>query len=786
MKTFDALLNKLLLAGISISIVLCNTPLHGAASPRDRHQAGAKAVPPQVHPNAQLTGKDLDNRVENLLRSMTLSEKAGQLAQYTAGFATGPGTQRENYEVMIEKGEVGSLLNVNNAASANHYQHVAMEKSRLHIPLLFGLDVVHGDRTTFPVPLGMAASFDPPLVERTARVAAIESRNDGVNWVFSPMVDIARDARWGRMVEGAGEDPFLGSAMARAYVRGYQGKDLSAADAVAACVKHFAAYGAPVAGRDYNAVDMSELQLRQTYLPTYRAAIDAGAATAMSSFNSLNGVPASANPFTLTQVLRKEWGFDGLVVSDYGAISELMKHSIAADGAQAARKALSAGVDMDMEGDLYRTRIPALVQQGELSQAVVDEAVRRILRVKFAMGLFQHPFAPENMAPYQATPEKREIARLAAEESLVLLKNDAVPAIGAILPMHLPATGAGIALIGPLADSKHDMLGSWAGSGDAKDAVTLREALSAKLPKEQLTYVAGTQARGTSTDGFAAAIAAAKKSSIVIMALGEPADETGEATSKTDLSLPGNQEQLLEAVAATGKPIALVIFSGRPLSIPWAAAHVPAIVEAWFPGIEAGPALVRTLFGDANFSGKLPVEFPQSVGQEPLYLAQLPTGRPAGDAALDHPPTGADDKYLSRYIDQTNAPVYPFGWGMSYARFAYAPVVVRHTGGTSSDVGTIEVSTDVRNSSAVAGTETVQLYTRNLVASVEQPVKELKGFQRITLQPGEQKHVVFVLGSKDLAFYNSMLQQVVEAGTFKVWVGGNSSSTNEAEFTVLK
>ncbi len=763
-------------------------PAVSAKNPKGRSSAAAQPAP---HPNLQLTGKELDRKVETLLGSMTLAEKAGQLAQYTAGFATGPGTQRENYEVMIEKGEVGSLLNVTDATTANRYQHIAMEKSRLHIPLLFGLDVVHGDRTTFPVPLGMAASFDPALVEQTARVAAIESREDGVNWVFSPMVDIARDARWGRMVEGAGEDPFLGSAMARAYVRGYQGTDLAAPDSVAACVKHFAAYGAPVAGRDYNAVDMSELTLRQTYLPTYKAAIDAGAATVMSSFNSLNGVPATANPFTLTQVLRREWGFDGLVVSDYGAVSELLKHGVAADGAQAADKALTAGVDMDMEGDLYRTRIPALVQQGQLQQEVVDEAVRRILRVKYAMGLFDSPFAPEHAAVYQPTEKKRALARQAAEESLVLLKNDALEGSGPLLPLQLQAGKAGkpvptIALIGPLADSKADMLGSWAASGNPKDAITLREALTARVPPGTVHYARGTDAEASSTAGFAEAVAAAKASSVVILALGEPADGTGEATSRTNLNLPGNQEQLLEAVVAAGKPVVLVLFGGRPPSIPWAAKHVPAIVEAWFPGIEAGPALVNTLFGDANFSGKLPVEFPQSVGQEPLYLAQLPTGRPAGDADLSHPPTTGEEKYLSRYIDETNAPVFPFGWGLSYARFSYSPVTVKHTMGSSQDVGKIEVAVDVKNNGTVAGTDTVQLYTRDLVASVEQPVQELKGFQRISLQPGEQKHVTFTLGFDDLAFYNVALKQVVEPGTFKVWVGGSSATKNEAEFTVLQ
>jgi beta-glucosidase len=742
------------------------------------------------HPNAQLTGKELDRKVETLLSSMTLAEKAGQLNQFTAGVATGPGTHRENYDLMIEKGELGSLLNVIDAATSNHYQHIAMEKSRLHIPLLFGLDVVHGDRTTFPVPLGLAASFDPDLVAQTAHMAAAESRTDGVNWVFSPMVDIARDARWGRIIEGAGEDPYLGSAMARAYVRGYQGNDLSAPDAVAACVKHFAAYGAPVAGRDYNAVDMSENTLRQTYLPTYKAAIDAGAATVMSSFNSLNGVPASANPFTLTQVLRKEWGFDGLVVSDYGAVSELLNHAIAADGAEAAKKSLSAGVDMDMEGDLFLTRIPALVQSGQLPQSVVDEAVRRILRVKFAMGLFDHPYAPDNAAPYKATEEKRALARKAAEESFVLLRNEALQGSGPVLP--LKSSVKSVAVIGPLADSHPDMLGSWAALGNEKDTVTLREALTARLPQRSVTYAKGTDFLGTSDAGFAEAIEAAKKSDVTVVALGESRDDTGEASSKTHLGLPGNQEQLLEAVVATGKPVVLVIFSGRPLAIPWAASHVPAIVEAWFPGVEAGTALVETLFGkdknggDANFSGKLPVEFPQSVGQEPLYYAQLPTGRPAGDADLTHPPTNAEEKYLSRYIDETNAPVYPFGWGLSYAHFSYSPVTVKHTMGSSTEVGKIEVGVDVTNTSSVAGTETVQLYVRDMVASVEQPLRELKGFQRVTLAPGEQKHVSFTLGFDDLAFYNVDLKKVVEPGAFKVWVGGSSVAKDEGEFTVLE
>ncbi len=723
---------------------------------------------------------------------MTLREKVGQLAQYSAGTATGPGTGREDFDTMITKGEVGSLLNVTEAAKANRYQHLAVEKTRLHIPLLFGYDVVHGDHTTFPVPLGLAASFDPALVEQTARMAATEARADGVNWVFSPMVDIARDARWGRIVESAGEDPYLGSAIARAYVHGYQGDDLSSPDAVAACVKHFAAYGAPVAGRDYNAVDMSELTLRQVYLPPYKAGIDAGAATVMSSFNSLNGVPASADPFTLTEILRKEWDFHGAVVSDWNAVGELLNHAIAADGATAAQKAINAGVDMDMQSDLYRTRMVALVQSGAVSQATVDEAVRRILRVKFALGLFERPYADEQQPAYHATPEKRALARRAAEESFVLLKNDAVAGAGRLLPLGKSAHT--IALIGPLADSQTDMLGSWAASGNPKDAVTLRQALAARLG-DRLLYAKGTdidaaaptETAAASKPGFGEAIAAAQKADVVIFALGEGGPSmTGEATSRTRLGLPGDQQQLLAAVAATGKPVVLVLFNGRPLAISWAAAHVPAILEAWFPGLEAGPALVATLFGEANPSGRLPVSFPYDAGQEPLYLAQLPTGRPAGEADLSHPPANGEEKYLSRYIDTPNAPVFPFGFGLSFTQFTYAPLQVEHTMGSPTQVGQIRVSTEVSNTGPVAGTEVVQLYLRDKVASVEQPVRELKGFRRIALAPGEHKHVEFTLGFDDLAFYNADLRRVVEPGEFQVWIGGSSSATESAAFTVLR
>src|SRR5246500_2976321 len=625
-------------ASMIFALLLCGSLAWAGFQPKPK-PAPETPPPPTPHASAALADKKLNAREDALLAQMTLEEKIGQLTQYTGGSTiTGPTGEKLDFDSMLAKGEIGSLFNVTGAKETNHYQHIAMEKSRLHIPLLFGLDVIHGHRTTFPVPLALAASFDPEVVQQACRVAATETRQDGINWVFSPMVDISRDARWGRIVESAGEDPYLGSAIARAYIRGYQQGDLTKPDSVAASVKHFAAYGAAEAGRDYNTTDMSEIRLRQVYLPPYRAAVDEGAATVMSAFNALNGVPESANPFTLTTILRKEWGFDGMVVSDYGAVGELMKHGIAADGATAAQKALTAGVDMDMESNLYHSRLPGLVESGKVPMSVVDEAVRRVLRVKFAMGLFEHPYTDENVPAYAPTPEKRELAKKAAEESFVLLKNEAIPGVGRLLP--LASDLKSVALIGPLADEVADMIGSWGAQGEASNTKTLRGALADKLGKN-LTYVKGTDILSTDTSGFAAAVTAAKNADLVILALGEAGNMTGEATSRAHLSLPGNQEQLMEQVVAAGQPVGLVLFDGRPTAIPWAATHVPAILEAWFPGIEAGTALVSALTGEVSPSGKLPVEFPYSVGQEPLYLAQLPTGRPAGETDLTHPPTNA-------------------------------------------------------------------------------------------------------------------------------------------------
>jgi beta-glucosidase len=746
------------------------------------------SCPAQTPSNPQLAGKQLNARVDALLKQMTLDEKIGQLTQYLAGVATGPGANRDDQDALVAKGEAGSLLGAITAENTNHFQHIAVEKSRLHIPLIFADDVIHGEHTIFPVPLGLAASFDPELVRATARMAAEEARADGIQWVFSPMVDIARDARWGRIVECSGGDPYLGSALAWAYVKGYQQDDLGMPTSVAVSVKHFAAYGAPVAGRDYNAVDMSELMLRQVYLQPYHAAVEAGAATIMSSFNSLNGVPESANSFTLTQVLRHEWGFNGMVVSDWGAVRELVPHGIAPDGATAARKALTAGVDMDMESDLYRTKLAALVRSGEIPESTVDEAARRVLRLKFALGLFDHPYTDVTPA-YRATAERRALARKAAEESLVLLKNDDTSESGKVLPLQ---PGKTIALIGPLADSQVDMLGSWAAQGNVADAVTLKTELELRQATQQgkLIYARGTEIRGDSEAGFSEAVNVAKQSDVVVIALGEAAATTGEATSRAFLDLPGNQERLLEAVAATGKPLVLVVFNGRPLALPWAAKHVPAILEAWFPGLEAGPALVDVLFGVSNPSGRLPVDLPRSVGQEPLYYSQMPTGRPALGTDLSRPPSTAAEATVSRYIDEENAAQFPFGWGLSYTQFTYTlPVLSTRQVALSAAVSSnrnpiVRVSLEVRNTGPVAGTDVVQLYVRNLGASVEQPVRELKGFKRVELKAGESKHVEFSLGFDELAFYNSQLKRVMEPTKYTVWVGGSSMATSEANFEV--
>lgn len=714
----------------------------------------------------------IEARIDALLARMTLPEKLGQLSQYSGNSPTGPGTGRDDYTEMVVRGEVGSFLNVT-GEEANRYQKIAVEQSRLKIPLLFGLDVIHGYRTVFPIPLALSATWDLDLVERTARVGAIEARADGVRWTFSPMVDIARDARWGRITEGAGEDPWLGSAMARAYVRGYQGASLDAPTSLIACLKHYVGYGAAEAGRDYNTTEIPERLLREVYLAPFRAGVDEGAATLMSAFNALNGVPSSANAFTLKQVLRQEWLFKGFVVSDWTAIGETVAHGTALDGADAAARSIAAGVDMDMESDLYRSALAGEIAAGKVPMATVDEAVRRVLRVKIAAGLFENPYArlePDRML----SPESRQLARQVAEESFVLLKNDD------LLPL---APDVRVALIGPLADSASNMLGAWSGKGEAGDVVTLRAALAERLDG-RLAYAEGTGIDTTSDSGFAEAVAAAEQADVAILALGEDAPVmTGEAASRTDLVLPGNQQALLEAVAARGKPVVLLVFSGRPLVLTSAVQHAGAVLEAWFPGIEAGPALVDTLYGKSNPSGKLTASFPRSVGQEPLYYDHLSTGRPL-PLGFDPDRIGSAPKYTSRYLDQPNSPLFPFGYGLSYTTFSYGPVKIDAPAYDAAELNKgaarLKVSADVTNSGDRVSEEVVQLYINERGTSVARPVRELKGFRRVSLQPGETKTVEFSLGREELAFWNIDMQQVVEPGELTIWIAGSSDSGTPA------
>jgi len=723
-----------------------------------------------------------ESRIDQLLKQMTLDEKVGQLVQYSAGAPTGPGTGRTDYKELAAKGMLGSLINLTGAAETNAMQKLAVEQSRLHIPLIFGLDIIHGYRTTFPVPLALSATWDPALVEKTARIAAKEGSRAGVRWTFSPMVDIARDARWGRIVEGAGEDPYLGSALAAAYVRGYQGSKLSDPESIAACSKHFVGYGAAEGGRDYNTAEIPVRLLRQVYLPPFQATVDAGAATFMSAFEAINGVPASANAFTLTQVLRKEWGFRGFVVSDWNSIGELIPQGLANSGAVAAGKAILAGVDMDMEANLYGPNLPGLVKSGVVPESVIDESVRRVLRVKFALGLFDHPYT--EVKPDGIAPEDMETARKAAEESFVLLKNE-----GGMLP--LKASGKTVALIGPLADNAGQMLGSWAGKGSPKDVVTLRSALTKQVEAAQghIVYAKGTDILGKSDAGFSDAVGAARKSDIVVLALGEDAEwMTGEAGSRAHLDLPGNQQQLLEAVAATGKPVVLVVFSGRPLVLNWAAQHVPAILAAWFPGLQAGPALANVLLGASSPSGRLTVSFPRAVGQEPLYYNHFNTGRPADGVDLSVPPQNPGDKYRSRYVDEQNSALYPFGSGLTYSTVAYSPATVSATTLSAKDLNagssTLKVRVEVRNTGSRVAEEVVQLYIRQTGTSVVRPVRELKGFQRITLAPGQSQKVEFTLGHEELKFWNIEMKDVVEPAQLTVWVAPDSTQGKPVQVSI--
>jgi len=738
-----------------------------------------------------INDRSLDSRAEAILKGMTLQEKVGQLVQYSAGQPTGPGTGRSDYEDMIAHGQIGSLFNVLDPHQINAYQRIAMEKSRLHIPLLFGLDVIHGFKTEFPIPLGLASTWDPEIVEIASRVAAMEAAADGIRWTFSPMVDIARDARWGRTAEGAGEDPFLGSAMAAAYVRGYQGSRLDAPDSIAACAKHYVGYGAAEAGRDYNTTEITEHTLRQYYLPPFHSAVEAGVVSVMSAFNALGGMPSSANPFTLKHVLRKEWGFRGLVVSDWNSVGELIPQGVAINEQAAARKAFLAGVDMDMVSSLYHDNLEKIVSSGQATTAELDESVRRVLRMKLAMGLFDHPFVDEAAAPKALYhPESLALAQSAAERSFVLLKNADGPNGKPVLPL---ANGSqNIAVIGPLGEDSSYPNGAPPGSGPR---TSLTAAIAQRAGEAQVSRFKGCGILDGTDQELAEAVAGAQKSDVVIMALGESPEMSGEAASRAHLGLPGRQEELLEAIVHTGKPVVLTLFSGRPLTLPWAFEHVPAVIAAWLPGIEGGPALARTLFGDVNPSGKLVVSWPRSVGQEPLYYNHLNTGRPPGDVDLTKPPADIVSRYVSRYIDEQNTPQFPFGYGGSYTTFSYAATILNTKRlsaaelnknlNTAGKAAAMIAETTVTNTGSRAANEVVELYIRLQGTSVAEPVRALKGFQTIALAPGESMRVKFELKPEAFAIWNDRNQFAAEPSKVTVWISPDSAHGSPAEAEIV-
>jgi beta-glucosidase len=686
-----------------------------------------------------------DRHIDSLLAAMTLEEKLGQLNLLSAGGKASP-----EQTALVRRGLVGGLFNVIGTENTRAVDRVATTESRLKIPLLFGLDVIHGFRTIFPIPLAEAGSFDPELAEATARAAGREAAAAGINWTYAPMVDIARDPRWGRIAEGSGEDTYLGSLFAAARVRGFQ-------ESILATVKHFAAYGAAEGGRDYNSADISPRTLREVYLPPFKAAVDAGVATLMSAFNDIGGVPASGNAWLTDTLLRREWRFNGMVVSDWTSVAELIPHGIAGSREEAGRRALTAGVDMDMQSSIYVETLAPLVQSGRIPMAVVDEAVRRVLRAK-ARAAALKPVAPNAV-------EHRALARRAARESIVLLKNDR-----SLLPLDR-ATPV-IAVIGPLADNQLDPLGPWHTDGKPEDVVTVLQGIKTRVPSgTQVLYAQGAGIEDPSTAGFVEAVAAAQRAKVAILVLGERHDMSGEAASRAYLGLPGVQQQLLEAVAATGTPIVLVLMNGRPLILEWAAEHVPAIVEDWYLGVESGNATAEVLFGEVNPSGRLPVTFPRAMGQIPLYYNHRNTGRPP-----------AADKFTSKYIDAPVTPRYPFGYGLSYTTFAYRDLKLSAARIGPSD--SLRITVTVANTGTREGTEVVQLYVRDEVGSVARPVRELKGFRRITLKPGESRPVELRLAARDLAFYGLDMRSAVEAGTFRVFVGPNSMEGLEATFEV--
>jgi beta-glucosidase len=724
--------------------------------------------------------KTIDQKVDSVLRLMTLDEKIGQMNQYNGDWdATGPITKDGDKQNQIRRGMLGSMLNVTGVDHTRTLQEIAMQ-SRLRIPLLFGQDIIHGYRTIFPIPLAEAASWDTAAIRLSARIAATEAAAAGVHWTFAPMVDIARDPRWGRVMEGAGEDPYLGSVIAAARVKGFQGKGLGNVDALMACAKHFAAYGAAIGGRDYNSVDMSERMLWEIYLPPFKAAADAGAATFMNSFNDLNGIPATGNKHLQRDILKGKWNFKGFVVSDWGSVGEMINHGFVKDNYEAAHAAITAGSDMDMESRSYINNLSKLVREDKVKMQLIDDAVRRILRKKFELGLFDDPFKFCNKEREQQqwnSSQNLGASKMIAEKSIVLLKN-----LNQLLPLNKQTKT--IALIGPFIKAVRDNIGFWAYSwpDDSVRIVTQWQGIQNKVGSNaKLLYAKGCEISDSSQAGFAEAVEVARQADVVIMSIGEASDWSGEAKSRSNIHLPGVQEDLVKAIYATGKPVVVMVNAGRPLIFNWIADNVQAILYTWWLGTRAGDAIADVLFGDYNPSAKLPMSFPRAEGQIPIYYNYFSTGRPAT--------SDSDRFYRSAYIDLSIYPKFPFGYGLSYTTFKYSDIEL--SSATITPGQTIKATVMVTNSGNYDGEETVQLYIQDLVGSVVRPVKELKGFQKLFLRKGETKPVSFTIGINDLKFYtqpppnSTDLKWVAEPGDFKIYIGGNSRDAKEGRF-VLK
>ncbi len=730
--------------------------------------------------------------VDALMKKMTLDEKLGQLNLPGAGDISTGQSSNSDIGKKIKEGKVGGLFNIKSVEKIRDVQKVAVEQSRLKIPLLFGMDVIHGYQTVFPIPLGLSCSWDMTAIEKSARIAATEASADGICWTFSPMVDIARDPRWGRIAEGSGEDAYLGSQIARAMVKGYQGDDLSKNNTIMACVKHFALYGAAEAGRDYNTTDMSRVRMYNEYLPPYKAAIDAGAGSVMSSFNEIDGIPASANKWLMTDLLRRQWAFNGFVVTDYTAINEMIDHGMG-NLQQVSSLALNAGIDMDMVGEGFLTTLKKSMTEGKVSMIQIDQACRRILEAKYKLGLFGDPYryCDINRSKTEIfTPANRQAAREIAAQTFVLLKNETQ-----LLPLQKKGT---IALIGPLADNKENMPGTWSVAADFTQSVSLWQGLKDAAGSDaNIVYARGANivddtlldarisvfGKPTYRDNRSPqqmideAVALASKSDVIVAALGESAEMSGECSSRSNIQIPANQQELLKALLATGKPVVIVLFTGRPLDLSWENAHVPAILNVWFAGSEAGNAIADVLFGKVNPSGKLTATFPQNIGQVPIYYNHKNTGRPLAEGQWFQ-------KFRSNYLDVSNDPLFPFGFGLSYTTFSYTDLKLGNPKLAAN--GKMDVSVTLTNTGKTEGSEVVQLYIRDLVGSITRPVKELKGFQKVSLKAGESRTLHFTITAADLAFYNSDLQLRAEPGDFKIFVGTNSSSGLEASFELLK